>query len=954
MAVCRAREHNINVLSSFERWVASPFYIAARQKLLAPYMVAVEKMMRFKADLAHEFTKPLQMQNRLPKAQKRLLHRALEFVDAVGLEPQAADSYSFRVEGTRPNGRPLDLVGSKVGDTIQLTGDAAKTFTALRRTTNSFYTHMIRSAKAALGYSPDTPTSSITDEDERAFIQDLEGSRKKGYIPRMRVGDVKFSATFPDGRRHMYVAEPQGTDRLKIGKSRLDAAVAEANRIKASVKKKYGLKDDAFGPIETMEIDSIIGEVSKGNIESFEALMGAMLSPKALKELSVMDPETKQVVLPLKTMIKKMKEAKKAQSFKRTQIKREDIPGYLHDANFNNYFDNALTAYFLRGADFLASQYAAPDRAAALNDLAKNPNNVNLLNWARDHSNAISEPQSLAWMKGVAFHWALGANVSSAAINLTQVLHSTWPHLSMMAMNPLKSSAYLMNAFKDGARLFDRKGITGLEPDTMINLDKAKKILPKDEYEFIESLVRTGTIRPLMTEELADNNGRISYGFAYDQMSPYLRKAMNISTMMFSGVEQANRLTTALAAYRLYKADPKALQRAVKWRAENTMYGAEDPTPQNLARVAVEDTQGVITRENRSYFMRGDLSSVVFQFQQFPMMMMELMLRTMKFSDKKMAAMQMGLMTIGIMATAGFWGLPFAIPAKKLVEGISAASGPFLGNNPVSLDAPLRDLGIELGRLFGSDDPKMVGEYFTKGFVRAAGVDLSNRTALEIIPYDLFTGSAIDAAGPFAGLVVGGAVQAVQLHNAGYPHLAVASLFPLAIRNLAGGMNRLIKDTDAESYISPTTGRTQIPAGSSTPTERVLKAVGFTPARFARIREQGEAEGSQPAQQKKIAAQMQLAQALTAAALAQSDESRQAHEQAFEDMLESIQKHDEGQTDPRQRILLDPNEFMKGVASRHKQHLEGPLGPEAAKTRGNRKVQALNKERLKDIMPEIQ
>lgn len=948
MAVCKARDHNINVIGALDRLFSSPFYIATKHPELRPYMTAVERMMRWRSDLTHEFTRPLQLQQRLSKKDKRTLHRALEYIDAVGMEPKAAPSYTFKVEGTRPGGAPLDLVGSKEGDTITLTGDVATAFTELRRTVNSFYTHMIRSSKAALGYDPDAEISTIEDPEERALIESMENSRRQGYMPRMRVGDVGFHVNFPDGRRHFYVAEPQGTDRIKIGRSRIDAAVKEAKKIQADLKTRYSLDDSAFEPVKTMEVSNILEEVTKGNIDSFEALLTAMMSPKLMKELGVEGDKS-----PLKELIQRVKTAQKAQSFQRTQIRRKDIPGYLHGANFDNYFESALNAYLLRGADFLGAQYTAAERSKAINDLysTKGDQNVNLGNWARDHSAALAEPQSLAWMKGVAFHWALGMNVSSAAINLTQNLHTTFPYLTMMAANPLKSSSLIVGAFKDTARLFDRTSLSKLDPDQLLDMDRARKVLSADEFKFIELLTKTGTIRPLMTEELADNNGRVSYGSAYDSLSPYLRKAMNVSTMMFSGVEQANRLTAALAAYRLYKSDPKAMERAVKWRNENSIYSAEEVTPENLARLAVEDTQFVITRENRAKFMQGDIASVAFQFQQYPMMMLELMRKSLRFSDKKMASTMMGFMALGIMATTGAWGLPFAIPLKKLVEGTSNLASPYLGTNPVSLDAPMRSVGIEIGRLLGSEDPKYIGDYFANGFTRALGIDTAKRTALEIIPTEMFSGNAMDAAGPFAGLIIGGIVQANQYYNAGYPHLALASLLPLAARNAAQAAGRIVNDSQNEGFISPSTGASRIPAGTATSGEIFARGIGFTPARFAQLSEYAQAVGSQPTQLRRISVQNQLAQALLSSTLAQTPESREYHMERFNEILDRVVAADREQTDERQRIILDQNDFAKGIEDRYKRSLEGPLGEEAMKTKGNKTVREINRFNLNNIMP---
>lgn len=595
--VCALQQNSIHVLGFFEKHINSPFYLAIKHKILKPYAAAVEKGMRLRSSMSHEFLEPLTQLRKLNKADKRNVKRALEYFDAVGKtpKPDAQGNYSVRVDGTRPNGEPLFLVGSKMGDTFTLDGEAAKTFTGIRKAITSYYDHWKKATAASFGVDPNMPLDQMRQENKDAAeaLGMLQNAEREGYIPRIRNGDVGFTVTFPDGKEHFYTASPQGADTIKFGKSRLKAAVKEAENIKRNLKAKYKLDDKAFGEVRLMEQDSIIEEVRKGNLSAVEGMMASILNPNIMKNLTVTDAEG-TVISPIPALFKRMKEEVTKRGQAAHLRRRKDVPGFLHDANFDSYFEGSLASYLVRGADFAAGLYTSKEKNDAINNLK----DVNFKNWARDHNNAMHQPQSLAWMKNVAFNYSLGWNVSSAMINFTQNIHTTLPYLTMMSGNPMTTSIQMAKALKDVGKLMVNWD-TAKDPINTFVSSKAIQQMRPDERDFIIGLVEQGIARPITTQEMLATDSNIQYGENYNKLAPFGRQFMASASAAFSMVETMNRLVAGLSAYRMLRDSPKMRDKMARWKKEASIYENEPDTPQFLARLAVEDTQFIITKENR-------------------------------------------------------------------------------------------------------------------------------------------------------------------------------------------------------------------------------------------------------------------------------------------------------------------------------------------------------------------
>jgi hypothetical protein len=295
--------------------------------------------------------------------------------------------------------------------------------------------------------------------------------------------------------------------------------------------------------------------------------------------------------------------------------------------------------------------------------------------------------------------------------------------------------------------------------------------------------------------------------------------------LAFNSVENINRITTWLAAYRMAQ-DPAMRQRA-DGILKNSRWADQPKTPDLLARAAVEDTQFVMGRENRPEFMRGAMALPT-QFMSFPVQMLEQFIKAGKYyggdgvfstgPGKTMLA----LMALGVMSTAGIWGLPLAEPLKKAIEQIYR----LVTGTRLDVDKEMREAIVAAGM------DKDFGEAISKGLGRLAGIDISRRTSLEIVPTDLFSGNARDFMGPAGGVVLGSLADAHERFNQGQNLLGFAALMPTFLKNIITARENL------RQGVVTGQGNVLLPPDRVGAGQALTKGVlGFTPAAEAQARE---------------------------------------------------------------------------------------------------------------------
>jgi hypothetical protein len=696
------------------------------------------------------------------------------------------------------------MVGDKIvaPDGTVLAGKEAQALAGIRKALNGVWDQYLEAMQRAMGGQMDP-----------ALLAELQKRKNSGYIPQMRFGNIGFRVVDRDSGQTVWF---QTIDASPIpGQVGRNITQRRINAIRARLKKeKFSDANFVVEPAFELTKDSWKDKNLLDAVGLVEATMMAFNLPK--------DSDVKAVLDQIQTELKK-------KGFKAHLAKRRNTPGYINDENRGNYLAQALPTYAARSSAYIARNYYGPElQAAAMEFGGKKDEDGNIIRPAQPKLGAyanklveyVSSPnEEFQFLKNLSFHWLLGANISSAAINLTQLMHSTLPYLTMMGGGG-RAAKEVGRAFKDAVSTANLLQVS----EGGIDWNRRPAGISGAEWAAMRKAHEEGLLFPVTTQELAGLANR-DYGSFVPKIGVKGVKVMEAMMLAFNSVENINRITTWLAAYRMAQ-DPAMRQRA-DGILKNTRWADQPKTPDLLARAAVEDTQFVMGRENRPEFMRGAMALPT-QFMSFPVQMLEQFIKAGKYyggdgvfstgPGKTMLA----LMALGVMSTAGVWGLPFAEPLKKAIEGIYR----LVTGTRLDVDKEMREAIVAAGL------DKNFGEAISKGLGRLAGIDISRRTSLEIVPTDLFSGNARDFLGPTGGVVLGSLADAHERFNQGQNLLGFAALMPTFLKNVITARENL------RQGVVTGQGNVLLPPDRVGVGQALTKGVlGFTPAPEAQARE---------------------------------------------------------------------------------------------------------------------
>ncbi len=505
----------------------------------------------------------------------------------------------------------------------------------------------------------------------------------------------------------------------------------------------------------------------------------------------------------------------------------QDILQAITPENESTYLLDAIPQYMLSTAKIQARRYTQDAWTEATRGLSVNDSQF--LNDLRDYATTPTEAFGSA--RALAFFMYLGAAFDTAIVNLTQLVQTTMPSLYRDG----NAGPHLASAARD---TFANKALgKALAGDLSFTQSVVANALKNpDEAAAVIKAMKQGVFNPIFTNEsrgqfTAESAKRVGIKNA-EQFAQNANKISSLAGRFMQAVEETNRLTTFLAAYRLAASDPTVLQRAN--RADNTNL----QTPYDYAMHKVFDTQFLTTKEDRAYIQRfTPAAEVATQFLSFPLKMIELyvrsastMLEGMAKSDPFMAktgAIMLFGMTMPLIGLAGIWALPGADFARELLERLTSK----LWGSTQNFDADLREF-LGGGRF---------AEAVVRGVPHAYSVmGLSRRIAIDPVPADdLFSASTIALMGPVGGLAEAWLSRMPQyMANGDYVN-AAAVVSPRAVGNVIKGLgleltgeqrtlrgNRIIGPEDVERVDN----RSVVPAS-------VRQALGFPAPEFINMRE---------------------------------------------------------------------------------------------------------------------
>jgi hypothetical protein len=407
-----------------------------------------------------------------------------------------------------------------------------------------------------------------------------------------------------------------------------------------------------------------------------------------------------------------------------------------------------------------------------------------------------SKLANVATSIGFAYH--LAASPASALVNLIQTPHIVLPVLGARhgwapAMREL--SAAMRDAVKTGGNI-------------------QRTLRTDDERQAYRALQQQGTIQRTATHNLAG----LAEGNAL-KSNPAYAKVMNAVSWMFHTSEMINRESTAVAAYRLARAQGQSFHDAVKYADEIT-----------------NGTHGDYSNANRARYMQGNVGKILFQFKNYSLAMSWLWGRNFykAFKGETPEVQKLARRTLtGMLGMTGLFagvvGMPIFNALRYSANAVHLVTGD--PDEPWDFETEFRSW---LAEHLGSEAANVIADGAAN---QVTGADVASRVSMSDLWFrdvdkQLTGESAYDnmlesIAGPLGGMIKNMYVG-TQLFNEGHTERGIETMLPAAAANALKAMRY---ETQGANSLK---GDPIVP-DVSTP-QALIQAIGFTPTVIAEQR----------------------------------------------------------------------------------------------------------------------
>lgn len=529
-----------------------------------------------------------------------------------------------------------------------------------------------------------------------------------------------------------------------------------------------------------------------------------------------------------------------SRGFQKHFLRSDKIPGFSTD------YDRVHAVYFSGAAHSLANLNALPKLANLRKVVDSLPvekeRTKNLVNKYLDYN--LSPQEDMARWRLLNFVYALGFNVSSAALQFVTLPTFTAARMTQFNGNYLKNQASLMRWGKYSSYFLKesfnsrRNGILNLTFDqdkAWAKIQKAEGLTDEEIARYkafaIDIHDRGDTAAQAMQEYMIRDYGQIE-----DKITKKVMETFQGSGMMISTAEQMTRFGTMMATFDMLAKDPQAMANLEATLPQETEFwnvrkGEEkELAPEEFAAsFLMSELHGIMGRVGRPQAMKGIGGAIVMPFMSWVGQILELMVRqgmTKGTNGKKSLAMAVGSLVV----LSGLVGIPGGELLKELSE--------WLYENYSGVETDI-DLIIReaMAELTGTD---RVGLALTQGVPRAImGVDIAKRVGLPIPGQELvlnllgIRGEASDILG-VQGSILSGVGRSWHAYNteAGASAIAQEAL-PIAFANVAKALEY------SKNGVRTREGRTQLVGYDEVDAKMIgLRIMGITDARISNRREQ--------------------------------------------------------------------------------------------------------------------
>ena len=618
------------------------------------------------------------------------------------------------------------------------------------------------------------------------------------YLPHMRFGDVGIrvrSTTGEDDKTLWF-----GTYKPTYFKKTFSLVSPDFNAIEDT--KKYKLlkaKLQAQYPNSTITLQnlqtSVLDEVNNADPNTINNILQTL---SELRSSALTAEENAALSKMIETARNKLVTITPSVDPSRQQV-RKNIPGWVTNETAIQVMNDTINMYFGRAASYVGDQATKRERRNAIKNMEDN--NLNkLADYAKDLDVYLSGGhQDVLHLRRIAFHYYLGLNPSSAVVNLTQIPMASVPWLVRYTSSG-RAQRELLRGLRDAGKIAGLvKGLKRTGTGTVAELLKLENPLGTSprQIQLWEDMKVDLLSGRLMAQVTAEQAGIANYGgvsdLEYKLLKSGFNRAESISSSIFTYVELINRLTTYIAAHRIYNYEA-GRGRAAGNKVENKLTtnpdyqafkqsqknaGIEASDARYFAAFTVDKTQFLMGSDNRPVFMRNPVLGVLTQFMQFPTRYLQLIsdlvfreggvLKNPAERSTALAYMALYMMLIG-----GFWSLPLAENGVDLYEFIYKSMTKTDPMVKAKLDITLRELGLE--------NPS----YFTRGVLpQVANISLTTRTGLgRVIDPNFFSGDFTQTTGPAGSMIFGSVANALDAYHKDDMLGFIGNIFPTAAYNL--------------------------------------------------------------------------------------------------------------------------------------------------------------------------
>ena len=661
------------------------------------------------------------------------------------------------------------------------------------------------------------------------------------YFPHQRYGDIGIRVTANVDSNTQKTGEtiwfqsfkPKEVGKLKDFNEIVAGKSKKANQIKKQLQAKFG--EDV-----TIQWENLTPSSSSFNnridIEGVESILSTLVESQSDSMTLDQNKAVKDLLTEARSRLIQNPYIQVDPSLLQ---RRRNIKGWVDSTNAAEKMKDTIDIYLGRAAGYKANQETKKERRDSIK-LLEDKNLTKLRDYAVDMETYIDGGyHDVLNLRRIAFHYFLGFNPSSAVVNLTQIPMAGVPWLTRFTPTG-RAQVEIMRAMKDAGKIAGlMKGLKRTGSGTVSELLKLNNPLgnSKEAIQLWNDLKIDLANGRLMAQVTAEQAGLVNYGGDYTVAKSGLNRYENASSALFTYIELINRMSTYIAAHRVYtresalaqnkgrtstsidsKLDSNADYQMMKLSPENQ----EGSEARNFAAFSVDKTQFLMGADNRPLFMRGPVLGVATQFMQFPVRYLQLIDNLVfreggLIKNPKERAAALAYMAAFMMFTGGFWSLPLAENAVDLSEFVWekwAKKDPMIKHE---LNKILTEMGIE--------NPN----YFTRGVLpQMLNISLSSRTgAGRVLQPDMFSGDFSKASGPAGSMIFGSISAAIEAVNNKQPVLAIANLAPTAMYNVAKAMK--IQNTGQVK----TAKQTRVLMDELGLKESIPQALGFQPENIA-------------------------------------------------------------------------------------------------------------------------